>query len=89
MLSIIPVRRMTRNITRMAKSDGIIAMSRAAPLRKTTRKAPKMTSTVSAKLSTRVGTRFWAILACRGARPTMRIRNSCNAGVRVTASSQC
>ena len=41
-LSGIPVSRITRNITRMANSDGIIAMSRAAPLRNTTRKARKM-----------------------------------------------
>ena len=34
MLSIIPVTRMTPNITRIAKSDGIIAISRAVPLRK-------------------------------------------------------
>ena len=39
MFSIMPLSRMTRNITRIAKSDGIIAISRAVPLRKTTRKA--------------------------------------------------
>ena len=74
MFSIMPVSRMTRNITRIANSDGIIAISRAVPLRKTTRKAPKMIATVSRKLSTSVGTRFCAILAFSGARPTVSQR---------------
>ena len=39
-----PVTRMNRNITRMAKSDGTIAISRAGPLRKTTRKVTKMSA---------------------------------------------
>ena len=45
-LSRIPPRRITPNITRMAKSDGIIVISRAAPLRKTTTKVMKMIATV-------------------------------------------
>jgi len=54
---------MTRNITRIANSDGIIARTRAAPLRKTTRKATKMIATVRPKLSVSVGTRYSPIFA--------------------------
>ncbi len=88
MLSRIPVSRMIRNMTRMAKIDGIIAISRAVPLRKTTRKAAKMTATVSAKLFTSVGTRFCAIFACSGFKPTIFSSNGRSAGCAVTASCQ-
>ncbi len=74
-------------MTRMAKSDGIIVMSRAAPLRKTTTKVMKMMATVMPKLSTSVGTRFWLILAWRGPRPTVCIVMPFISGVVATIAS--
>ena len=53
-----PVARMMTNMTRMAKSDGIIAISRAGPLRNTSRNALKMMSTVSRNDWVSVGTRL-------------------------------
>jgi hypothetical protein len=41
MFSGIPVRRMSRKVASSATSDGSMAITRAAPLRKTTRKATK------------------------------------------------
>src|SRR5438132_6756568 len=48
-----PKSRMPRNVARMAKSDGIIASSRAVALRKTKRKTRKMSAAVMAKLCAR------------------------------------
>ena len=62
-LSFMPVARITANITRIAKIEGISASRRAEPLRNTSRKAAKMIATVSAKLSTSVGTRLSLIFA--------------------------
>ena len=79
---------MTRNITRIANSDGIIARIRAAPLRKTTRKATKMMATVRPKLSVSVGTRYSPIFAWSSPRPTTRIRQTRSAAFREVAASQ-
>ncbi len=65
MLKGIPVSRMMRKVTRMAKSDGTMAFSRAGPDLKTRMKVTKMIEKVMAKLSTRVGTRLPAMVAWR------------------------
>ena len=67
-----PKRRMSRNITSRAKTDGTMAMSRAAPLLNTRKKVEKITAAVKAKLSTRVGTRWAPIFSARRPWPTMR-----------------
>ncbi len=75
-----PVTRMSRNITRIAKSDGTMALSRAGPLLKTSRKVTKMTAKVMAKLWVRVGTSWAAIVACSTPLPTIRYELPARAG---------
>jgi len=58
-----PRSRIPRKVTRIANTEGIIAISRAEGLRKTTRKAAKISAAVRLKLSVNVGTRLAPTLA--------------------------
>jgi len=61
-----PKSRMPRKVARMAKSEGIIARSRALGLRKTKRKTTKISAAVRAKLCASVG-RGWRRPSLAGA----------------------
>ena len=71
-----------------AKTEGIIAISRADALRKTNRNAAKISAAVRLKLSVRVGTRLAPTLAWRIDSPTTCMLAPRNAGSPPTARSQ-
>ena len=68
-----PNSRMPRKVARMAKSDGIIARSRAEGLRKMKRNTTKMSAAVIAKLCASVGTRLAPTFAWSSDSPVTRI----------------
>ena len=79
---------MPRNVVRMAKSDGIIAKSRAVPLRKTKRKTTKMSAAVSAKLCASVGTRLVPTFSCSNCSPTTLSRADASGPGRVSSNAR-